>query len=155
MDDQKTTFLTQDGLKKIKQEMAELKKKIPEIAERIDKAKELGDLSENAEYHEAREAMAFAKGRVEELENLLNKATIVDKAASLGVIGIGSILKVKNNKGKESEYQIVGSNEANPLQGKISNESPLAQSFLGHKKGDRAEVKTPVGTVVYTILEVK
>ncbi len=155
MSNDSTPILTQDGLDKMKDELANLKDRLPEIKDRIAKAKELGDLSENAEYHEARETMAFTQGRIEELESVLNKATVIKKDSNVGVVGIGSVLKIQNDKGKEANYTIVGSNEASPLQGKISNESPLAQSFLGKKKGDRVEVKTPVGINVYTILEIK
>jgi len=155
MAEQKAPLLTQEGLEKLKQEIAELQDRIPEITERISKAKDLGDLSENAEYHEARETMAFTKGSIDELSNVLNKAVIIKKQAATATIDIGSTMKIRSSKGREVEYTIVGSNEANPMQGKISNESPLAQSFLGKKKGDQVTVKTPGGEVLYTILEVK
>ncbi|MBI5731802.1 MAG: transcription elongation factor GreA [Candidatus Magasanikbacteria bacterium] len=152
---QQTTYLTAEGLEKLKKELMELKKKLHEISDRIEKAKELGDLSENAEYHEAKEDYAFAKGRVEEIEGIINKARIIAKEEQTEVVSVGSIIKVRSDKNKESEYTIVGSNEANPLQGRISNESPLAAAFLGRKKGERAEVKTPAGTKGYLIVEIR
>lgn len=152
-DDDKSTYLTAEGLEKIKAELSSLKNKLHEVAERIEKAKELGDLSENAEYHEAKEDFAFTQGRIQELEIIIMRAQIVPRSHQ-DIVSIGSVVKVKSDKGRESEYAIVGSNEADPLHGKISNESPLALAFLGRKKGDRVEVKTPTGSMGYQILDI-
>lgn len=149
------TYLTTEGLTKLKQELAELKPKLREIAECIDKAKELGDLSENAEYHEAKEDYAFTAGRIAEIEDTLQRAAVIDKQTQTDSVNIGSTILIKNDNGREIEYTIVGSNEADPARGRISNESPLAQAFFGRKKGERVEVKSPAGTMVYTILEIK
>ncbi|MCX6778644.1 MAG: transcription elongation factor GreA [Candidatus Magasanikbacteria bacterium] len=148
-----STYLTASGLEKIKKELDGLKNKIHEVVERIEKAKELGDLSENAEYHEAKEDFAFTQGRIQELESIIMRAEIVTKNTN-NTVGIGSTIKVKSDKGKEMEYTIVGSNEADPVHGRISNETPLALAFIGKKRGDRAEVKTPTGSSGYQILEV-
>lgn len=147
-------YLTAEGLEKIKEELAVLKKKIHEVTARIDQAKELGDLSENAEYHEAKEDYAFTQGRILELEDIINHVIMIEKTSG-GQIALGSTIKISGSNGREVTYMIVGSNEADPAQSKISNESPLAQAFLGHKQGDKVEVKTPTGKVVYTIVEVK
>jgi len=154
MNADKSTYLTQDGIKKMREDISILKTKLREISERIEKAKELGDLSENAEYHEAKDNYAFTQGKIQELEHLLACAVVITKDGKSGLIAIGSKVKVRSDRGKESEYIIVGSNEADPLQGKISNESPLALAFLAHKKGERVEVKTPTATTGYLILDV-
>ena len=149
------TYLTTEGLDNLKKELKDLKAKMPEIAKRINEAKELGDLSENAEYHMAKEDYAFTQGKIFEIEDLLNRVVVIEKDGDANV-RIGSTIKIKNlSNQKEIEYTIVGSNEAFPQKGFISNESPLAQAFLNHKKGDRVEVKTPVGSTSYLIVEVK
>ena len=149
------TYLTTDGLDNLKKELADLKVKMPEIAKRINEAKELGDLRENAEYHMAKEDYAFTQGKIFEIEDMLKRVVVIEKNGHAS-IRIGSTIKIKNlSNQKEIEYTIVGSNEAFPQKGFISNESPLAQAFLNHKKGDRVEVKTPVGSTNYAIEEVR
>ncbi|HYE60072.1 MAG TPA: transcription elongation factor GreA, partial [Candidatus Kapabacteria bacterium] len=129
--------------------------KIPGLAQRIDEARQMGDLSENAEYHAAREEMAWAQSRVKELEHILSNAEVIDDQIHVrGVIGVGSSVKVKV-KGNVKEFVIVGAQEADPTAGKISNESPLGQAFLGRKKGDRVEVKVPSGIQTYEVMDVK
>lgn len=140
------TFITKEGLKKLKMEVAELKdNKRAEIAERIQTAKELGDLSENAEYAEAKDEQAFIEGRIMEIEAILRNATIIEKTSKNGKVQVGSRIKIKD-EAEEREYFIVGSNEADPTAGKISNESPLGQAFIGKKKGDIVEIELPRGT---------
>ncbi len=140
------TFITKEGLAKLKTELAELKNtKRSEIAERIQTAKELGDLSENAEYVEAKNEQAFVEGRIMEIETILRNATVIEKTSNNGVVEVGSRIKIMENQ-DEREYMIVGSNEADPKEGKISNESPLGQAFLGKKKGDIVEIELPKGT---------
>lgn len=130
-----------------------------EIADRIEKAKELGDLSENAEYHEAKDAQAFNDGRIIELSTLLKNLTVVESDGhgnGDGKAAMGSKITVKNLKnGEEKQYSIVSFNEADPGQGKISNESPLGLAFLGHRKGDEVEVTTPRGELKYKILRIE
>ncbi len=127
----------------------------PEIARRIKEAKDQGDLSENAEFDAAKEEQSMNEGRIEELRVLVENAVIITAGSNgSGVVTIGSKIKV-NSKNGEKEFNIVGASESDPMQGLISNESPLGRSFLGHKKGDKIEVKTPSGVVAYEILEVK
>ncbi len=152
---QTPSYLTREGLKNLQEELAQLKIKLREIIDRIDKAKELGDLSENAEYHEAKEDYAFTQGRILEIEDALSRAALIETKPGSDRVTIGATIKIKNERGEEKKYKIVGSNEADPMKGLISNESPLALAFLGRKKGDRVEVKTPGGVVVYNIEEIE
>lgn len=146
-------YMSQEKLDELKAEQKDLKdNKIPEIAQRIDDARQLGDLSENAEYHAARDEMAWAQTRVKELQHLIDSAEII-KDSNDGTVNIGSSIKVKVNK-QEREYTIVGAQEADPLSGKISNESPLGSAFLGKKKGDKVDVELPAGVQTYKILSV-
>ncbi len=148
-------YLSQEGFEKLKKELHELKTiKRKEIIERIETAKELGDLSENAEYADAKEEQSFIEGKIMELEEMVNNAVIIEKDQKSGWVSIGSIIKIKSN-GEEKEYTIVGSNEADPVHGKISNESPLGQAFLGKRVGDEVEVTVPKGIIKYRIIEIK
>ncbi len=149
-------YITAEGLEKLKEELNLLKtEKRQEIAKRIQVAKELGDLSENAEYSEAKEQQALNEVKIAETEEILKNAeTIDDRHSRSDLVQIGSTIKVENGK-SERVFTIVGSNEADPSEGKISNESPLAMSFLGRKAGDSVEVETPKGKVEYKIMEVK
>lgn len=148
------TFITQEGLEKLKKEVDELKNvKRKEIAERIQEAKELGDLSENAEYVEAKNEQGFIEGRILEIEAVLKNATIIQQTKSTNQVEVGSKIKIKGG-GETKEYFIVGSNEADPGKGKISNESPLGQAFIGKKKGDVIEIKVPQGTKKFQIIAI-
>ena len=148
-------IITQEGYDKIQSELNYLTTiKRKEIAERIERAKELGDLSENAEYSEAKDAQALNEGRVLELTNILKNVTIVENNGSKSEVLMGSKVKVKTQEGKEREYTIVSFNEADHLGGKISNESPLGVAFLHRKKGDEVEVDTPRGTMKYKIINI-
>jgi len=147
-------IISQEGYDKIKGELEYLTTiKRKEIAVRIERAKELGDLSENAEYSEAKDSQALNEGRVIELTNILKNVTIVQNGGSTKEIVMSSKVLVKNH-GKEKEYTIVSFNEADPLAGKISNESPLGVAFLGRKKGDLVKVETPKGIVKYRIVKI-
>ena len=149
-----TQYMSQDKLDQLKAEYSDLKlEKISAIAKRIDEARQLGDLSENAEYHAARDEMAWAQSRVKELEHIIDSAEIVANTGSK-IIQIGSSIRVKANR-VEKEYTIVGAQEANPLAGKISNESPIGSAFLGKSKGDKVQVRLPAGVQEYKILDVK
>src|SRR3989338_2702649 len=128
-------YLSEEGGAQHKKELEELKIKRQEIALRLEEAKALGDLSENQEYISAREAQAFNEGKILELEQLLRDAVVIDKNHRSSVVHIGSTVEVKAN-GRTQILTIVGSEEANPSGGKISNESPLGKAFLGHKAGD-------------------
>lgn len=151
-------YISEEGLAGLKAEYEEMKTKtIPLIAARIDEAKQNGDLSENAEYQEAKEQMAFAQGRFRELEEMIRRSQIIthqkNNSASRSV-QVGSRVTVETDEKQKREYQIVGSAEAEPLAGKISNESPLGAAFLGHEIGDIVEVRKPSGVSRYTILEI-
>lgn len=149
-------IITQEGYNKIKEELDFLSvAKRKEIAERIERAKDLGDLSENAEYSEAKDAQALNEGRILELMSILKNVTVVDSAnKEKNEVDMGSNITVSSN-GKEKKFTIVSFNEADPLEGKISNESPLGMAFLGKKKGEEVLVNTPKGEVKYKIIDVK
>lgn len=146
-------YVSKEGLEKMKQELHHLKtvRKF-EAADRIEKAKDLGDLKENADYHDAKEESAWIAARIRELEDGINRASII-VAESTDRVTIGCRVKVEAN-GKERVFTIVGSTEADPTKGIISNESPLGVAFLGRSVGETADVKTPTGVVVYTVKEI-
>lgn len=148
-------IITREGYNKLKEELDFLSAaKRKEIAERIERAKELGDLSENAEYSEAKDAQALNEGRILELAGILKNVTIVESSTNKkGEIDMGSKVLVCNGN-KEKEYEIVSFNEADPSNGKISNESPLGMAFLGKRKGDEIKVETPRGEMKYKIINV-
>jgi len=147
-------YVSPEGLERLKKELEELKtSKRREIAERLEAAKALGDLSENAEYQEAKEAQSLNESNIQELEELIREAIIIQKPTSSASVQIGSTIEVVSDHGSET-FTIVGSEEADPLSGKISNESPMGRAFLSHQSGDRIEIKTPGGSVAYTIKKI-
>ena len=148
-------YLSQERFNELTAELGELKttKRI-EIAQRLKTAKEYGDLSENSEYAEAREEQASVETRIAELEDLLKNAEIVTKTKGHDTVQIGSTIVVKKG-GKETTYTLVGSYEADPLAGKISDESPLGRSFMGRKVGDKVTVSTPAGTAAYEVMKIE
>lgn len=156
MTDQKIEYLSQNKYDELKKELAFLKEeKIPAIAKKIDSAKQMGDLSENAEYHAAREEMAWTQSRVKEINWIFSNAEIIPEGKKgTGAVSIGSKVTVEVN-GLKKEYFIVGAQEADPLTRKISNESPLGQSFLGKTKGDNVQVKVPSGVQIYKIIDIE
>ena len=148
-------IISQEGYDKLQAELTLLTTvRRKEIAERIERAKELGDLSENAEYSEAKDAQAMNEGRILELTNTLKNVTIVQRNSASNEVAMGSRVTVKVN-GNEKEYLIVSFNEADPINGKISNESPLGVAFLHHQKGEEVIVETPKGKVSYKIIKVE
>lgn len=150
------TYLSPEGMEALKKELQELKtKKRQEIAKRLQEAKDLGDLSENAEYFEAKEAQSLNENRVVELEELLKNAVMIKTPSTEDVVRIGSTVETKSNNNNIEIFNIVGSAEAKPQEGKISNESPLGRAFLGKKAGDEFEVKTPGGVVTYKIIKIE
>jgi transcription elongation factor GreA len=157
MPDNNQAYITPSGLDKLKQELSNLiNVERKRIADRIQEAKELGDLSENAEYSAAKEEQAFLEMRIAELDNIIKNAIIIDENGhSGGIVKVGSKVKFKDEQGKINECQIIGSHEANPNLGKISNESPMGRAFLGKTKGDIAEFQAPKGVVKFKILSVK
>ena len=147
-------YFSREGLEKLKKELEERLNLIrPEIAQRIKEAKELGDLSENAEYDSAKEAQALNEGKIEEIRSTLENAVIITGNNTSGTVGVGSSIKVESKNGIQP-FVIVGAAESDPAKGFISNESPLGKAFLGHKKGDKIEVRTPKGIVEYKMLEI-
>ncbi len=148
---ERQTFITTEGLKKLRDELHQLKTvKRREIAQRIQEAKELGDLSENAEYVEAKNEQAFVEGRIAELETTVKNAVIIQDVANADQVRVGSKVTAKND-GTSATYTIVGSNESDPTNGRISNESPLGQAFLGKKIGETVTVTVPNGRRSFTI----
>lgn len=146
-------IISKEGYEKLQKEYEYLaKEKRREIADRIQKAKDMGDLSENAEYSEAKDAQALNEGRIIELDSLLKNLTVVEGKAG-NEISLGSIITVEA-EGKEKTFEIVSFNEVDPVQGKISNESPIGRSFLGKNKGDLVEVETPRGIISYKIVKI-
>src|SRR3989344_8761385 len=146
MQDQESAYFSKEGLVKLKSELESLKtKKRKEIADRLEYAKSLGDLSENSEYQEAKESQILNETKIAEVEDSLRRAVIVGDNHSKEKVEIGSQIVVKNNTGKQSTFNIVGSKEAAPLENKISNESPLGKALLGHKKNETIPVQTPKG----------
>lgn len=154
----KELIITEDGLKKIKKELEYLKTvKRHEVADRIKTAREFGDLSENAEYDEAKNEQGFVEGKISELERKLKIAVvIVEKDIHTEDVGVGSIVKIKNDAmDLVAEYKIVGSSESDPQQFRISNESPIGSALLGAKVGDTVKVQIPDGESSYQILEIR
>ena len=148
------TYVSEEGLAKLKEELGNCKTIMrPEITARIGAAKELGDLSENFEYHVAKDDQALNESRIADLEEMIRNAKIVEKKIG-GTIGLGSTFTVKIG-GTEKVFQMVGATEADPMAGKISNESPIGLAFLGKESGDNVSVAVPSGTVDYKIVSVE
>jgi transcription elongation factor GreA len=145
--------LTQSGVDELKTELQALIAKRADLADAIKTARELGDLSENAEYQSARADQDRSEGRVAEIESILQNVQIIKKPAGGSKVQLGSTVKLKND-GKTKTFQVVGTVEADPLSGKISDESPIGQALLGQKIGDSVEIKTPAETTVYKIVEI-
>jgi transcription elongation factor GreA len=154
--DDKAVLLTREGLRKLEEECEVLTgARRREIAERIRQARDFGDIAENAEYIEAKNEQGLVEGRIQTLEAMIRNAVVIEEAIPKtgGVVGVGTVVKVKIDGGDE-KYAIVGPAEADPLQGKISNESPLGRALLGHKAGDVVEWSAPAGTSRVKILAV-
>ena len=150
----KPAYLSKEGLEQIRRELDELVNvRRAEIAARIHEAKEHGDITENAEYEDAKNEQAFVEGRIQTLEALIKNATIIDENPSIEMVQIGSTVKVDGPDGKES-FTIVGSTEARPTEGRISNESPVGRALLGKKKGENVSVSVPAGDIAYKIVSI-
>ncbi|MEK9170395.1 MAG: transcription elongation factor GreA [Patescibacteria group bacterium] len=148
-------YFTKERLEELKKEFENLKtQKRIEVGERLRRAKELGDLSENSEYFEAREEQAQVETRILELEEMIKHAAIIEKVHAAVVVSVGSTVVAEKN-GQQMKFTIVGSNEAQPEAGLISNESPLGSAFLGKKSGDKVVVATPGGKVEYLIISIE
>ena len=150
----KPTYISKDGLDKLRHELEDLVSlKRPEIAQRIHDAKEHGDLTENAEYEDAKNEQAFVEGRIQLVEALIKNATLIDEHTSNDHVQIGSTVKVSGPDGSQS-FTIVGSTEAKPTEGRISNESPVGRALLGKKKGESVTVSVPAGDIAYKIVSI-
>jgi len=151
------TYLTSEGAKKLKAELEELKgPKRDEMAKRLRSAIQMGDLSENADYHKAKEDQAFMEGRLQELEYLLRNATIIDAAdVSTDTIQVGSHVTVQEGDFPPEVYYLVGAKEADPRNGKISNESPIGSVLMGGHVGDEVTATTPGGEIKLKILKIE
>ncbi len=155
IDKQARILLTKEGYQKLKDEYQNLVGvKRSEVAEKIQSAREMGDLSENAAYHTAKEEHAYIEGRIAELEDIFRSADVVSGKCKKGEIGIGSKVHV-HIEGSDEVFWIVGAHEADPAKGKISHESPIGQSLIGRKVGDEIEVEAPVGKLIYKINKVE
>lgn len=149
----KQFYLTQEGVDELKAEHDELVSQRGSIAERIKSAREFGDLAENAEYTSARQEQERVEGRIAEIENILVNVEIIRKPKGYSKVQLGSLVKLNGN-GKTKEYRVVGTVEADPLNGKISDESPIGQALLGKEEGEKVEIHTPIETSTYKIVNI-
>ncbi len=150
----KPTYISREGLDKLRHELEEMVSvRRPEIAQRIHDAKEHGDLTENAEYEDAKNEQAFVEGRIQMVEALIKNATLIDEHHSNDHVQIGSTVKLSGPDGNQT-FTIVGSTEAKPTEGKISNESPVGRALLGRKKGENVTVQVPAGDIAYKIVAI-
>ncbi|HEY1063876.1 MAG TPA: transcription elongation factor GreA [Candidatus Saccharimonadales bacterium] len=146
----KTFRLTKDGVTELEAELKELQAQRASIADAIRTAREFGDLSENTEYQSARAAQERNDARIAEVEHILQNVELIKAPRAGAKVQLGSKVTLKGN-GATKEFQVVGTVEADPLNGKISDESPIGQALIGKKEGDTVEIKTPVETTTYTV----
>lgn len=149
-------YLTLEGKEKIERELAILiNEKRPDLARRLRSAIQKGDLSENAEYIAAKEEQGFLEGKIQELQAILSRAVLVEDSGEEGVISIGKRVVVEENGRSPETYTLVGAKEADPRNGKISNESPIGRALMGKRVGETAIAKTPGGEIEFKIIEIK
>lgn len=148
----KTYQITEAGKKELESELKTLKSRRGEIADKIAEARDYGDLSENADYDTAREDQALVETRIAEIEGILLSAEII-KVSKSSIVKVGSTVELKCN-GKSMTYTLVGPVEADPLEGKISNESPIGEALMGKKVGESATITTPKGSTTYEIVKI-
>ncbi|MGM0438526.1 MAG: transcription elongation factor GreA [Bacillota bacterium] len=154
----KEVVLTEEGYEKLENELDYLvNEKRREVAKRIKVAREFGDISENSEYDDAKNEQAFVEGRIQEIENMLRNAKVVkDDEVDDHTVNVGTTVKIKDiDDGEIYTYTLVGSAESDPLENKISNESPIGKNLIGHKIGDEVEVEVPSGTMKYEVLSIE
>ncbi len=156
MNESKKIILTHEGLENLEKELQELKViRRKDVAAKIKEARGQGDLSENAEYDAAKEEQAEIEARIVTIENMLRNAEVIDSVDVTDTVSIGNTIKLFDNEFQEEvEYTIVGSAEADPFNGKISNESPIGAGIIGHKINDTVEIDTPDGIISFKILEI-
>jgi len=149
-------YLTAEGEAKLKAELAELKgPRREELAKRLRSAIQMGDLSENADYHKAKEDQGFLEGRILEIEAILRNAVIIEKNTNKDVVGIGSHVTIQEEDFPPETYHLVGPTEADPTKGKISHESPIGNALMDKKVGEIAEAETPGGKIKFKILKIE
>ncbi len=150
------TYLTADGAEKLKQELAELKgPRRDELSARLRSAIQMGDLSENADYHKAKEDQGFLEGRIQEIEHMLRNVVIIEEHADREVVSIGNHVTIQEEGSPPETYHVVGAREADPRKGRISNESPIGRALMDHKVGDLVQVETPGGRIGFQILKIE
>ena len=148
-------YLTPEGAERLQEELKELTStRRDELSQRLRSAIQMGDLSENADYHKAKEDQAFLEGRIQEIEAVLRTAVIVEKTKS-DVVSVGSTVTVQEDSFDPETYYLVGAKEADPRNGKISNESPIGRALMDHKVGDVVEAETPGGKLSFKILKIE
>lgn len=153
--EEKEIYISAEGLEKLKEELSLIEgTKLKAIAKKIAEAKDLGDLAENSEYHEAKQEQAFLAGKAQELRYKVKHARIISNSNSSGIIAVGANVKI-SVAGQEKDFSLVGSDESDPANGKISIDSPIGRALLNHKAGDKVQVTTPAGQTEYSIVEVK
>jgi transcription elongation factor GreA len=150
----KQFHLTNDGHNELEAELKALTSKRGEIAEAIATARSQGDLAENAEYHEAKEEQGRQEARIEEIENILQNSEIIKAPKGDSKVQLGSTVKLKGPDGQDKQFQVVGTVEADPLNHKISDESPIGKALLGKKVGEQVEIHTPAETLSYKIADI-
>jgi transcription elongation factor GreA len=150
----KLFHLTQDGVKELEAELIELTSRRPDLAERIKSAREFGDLAENAEYTSARNEQEQVESRISELEHILQNVEVIKKPKADSKVQLGSSVKLKDASNRQKQFQVVGTVEADPLNGKISDESPIGKALISKKLGEEVEIVTPAETTTYKIVEI-
>jgi transcription elongation factor GreA len=149
-------YLTPEGEEKLKAELEELKgPRREELSARLRSAIQMGDLSENADYHKAKEDQGFLEGRIQEIDAILRNSVIIEKTKSTGVVSIGSQVTIQEEGFDPEEYHLVGPTEADPRKGRISYESPIGRALMDKKVGDTAEAETPGGKIKFKIIKVE
>lgn len=152
-----TVFLTQEGKRKLEEELQKLKTEgRRELAERLKQAISMGDLSENADYKKAKEDQGFLEGRIQEIESTLHNAEVIESKSSYEEVALGAQVTIQEESYPPETYHLVGRKEANPREGKISHESPIGKALLGHKAGDTVQAALPNGnTITLKILSIE
>lgn len=155
MDNTKLIQVTQAGLESLKAELTDLVEiKRPQLVKRLERARQEGDLSENSDYTNAKEELEFLDGRIDELNEVVNNAEIIEEGASGDTVEVGTTVILTSN-GDRHEFKIVGEWEADPMKKLISNESPLGKQLVGKKVGEKVEVEAPAGVINYKVIEIK
>lgn len=147
----KTYRLTKDGIAELKRELQQLMRDRANIADNLRVAREFGDLNENSEYQSARAAQDRNEARIGEIDHILKNVELIKSPRGAAKVQLGSRVKLRGHDGKTKEFQVVGTVEADPLSGKISDESPIGRALLGKKVGDSVEIKTPIETATYKL----